>query len=517
MSLPKEPRQLMINLMYLVLTAMLALNVSSEILHAFKTINQSITSSNSSIEDKNSKIYDSFQAQEDDPVTHDRIKPFNDKAKEIKSASESMIEYLANWKERIIQQAGGYEIHEGKKEIKNESDIDASTLLLVEKKGGDSVKAKIVELREKLLSVVNPSNREALAKQIPLNVLEPEKTDNNPTSDWSVGNFQSMPTMAAVTLFTKFQNDVRNSEALVLNQLNMEAGDLVVKFDEIAAIAVPKNSYALVGQKIEANILLAAYNKAKNPSVTSNTGRVVKVENGVASWETTAAGVGQQTVKGQVTLDLGGRMITKDYTFQYMVGSTGASIQLDKMNVFYIGVPNPITVSAAGYSVEDISVNIAGADVKQTDKGKYEVMVSQPGKVMANILAKTPAGPKQVGGMEVRVKNIPDPVAEVAGKTGGSLSAAIFRAQLGIPAALKGFDFDAKFVVTSYDFSYLPKRGEYQGPFTVSSALFNKDPRVATYQQNNAKAGDRIFIENIKAIGPDKRTRTLNTIVLTLN
>src|SRR5262249_34032313 len=144
----------------------------------------------------------------------------------------------------------------------------------------------------------------------------------------------------------KFQNDARNSEAMVINQLMKEAGDVQVKFDEIAAIAVPKNSYALTGQKVEASIMLAAYNKAVNPNVSPNTGRVTKVENGVASWETTAGGVGMQTVRGKVSMNLGSRVEEREFEFKYMVGSTGASVQLDKMNVFYIGVPNPITISA---------------------------------------------------------------------------------------------------------------------------------------------------------------------------
>ncbi len=506
----------MINLMYLVLTAMLALNVSSEILHAFKTINQSISASNASIEDKNTKLYQSFEEQENQTGQRERVKPYNDKAKQVRAAAQEMYVYLENWKNRIIAQAGGYDDPE-KTQIKREDDIDATTLLLVEKKGGDSVKQKIIETRDLMLSMVNPSVRDAFAKQLPLGIIEPEKSDNNPNADWKVGYFQSMPVMAAVTLFSKFQNDVRNSEAQIINQLANEAGDIQVKFDEIAAIAVPKNSYALAGQKVEAQIMLAAYNKAVNPTVTASSGRVTSVQNGVASWETVASGVGLQTVRGQVSLNMGGRVETRDYTFQYMVGSTGASIQLDKMNVFYIGVENPITVSAAGYSIEDISVSIPGAELKPTGKGTYNVSVTKPGKVEAAIIAKTPTGPKQVGGMEVRVKTIPDPVAKVAGKTGGFLSSAVFRAQSGIPAVLENFDFEARFIVTSFEFSYLPKRGEYQGPFTVNSALFNANPTVSKYQTTQAKIGDKVFIENIKARGPDGRTRTLNNIVLTLN
>ena len=232
MSLPKEPRQLMINLMYLVLTAMLALNVSSEILHAFKTINQSINSSNVSIKDKNDKLYQAFDEQQAQTGQEARVKPYNDKAKQVRAAAQEMVDYLENWKTRIIEQAGGYDDPD-KKVIKREDDIDATTFLLVEKKGGDSVKQKILQTRDLMLNVVSPNVKEAFAKQLPLVIVEPEKSDNNPTADWKVGYFQSMPVMAAVTLLSKFQNDVRNSEAQIINQLANEAGSEQVKFDEI--------------------------------------------------------------------------------------------------------------------------------------------------------------------------------------------------------------------------------------------------------------------------------------------
>lgn len=513
MSLPKEPRQLMINLMYLVLTAMLALNVSSEILHAFKTINQSISASNASIEDKNGKLYKSLDEQEHQTGQEARVKPFNDKAKQVRAAAEDMIKYLNDWKEKIIAESGG---REDNGEIKREDNIDASTLLLVERKGGDELKKRLIGLRDAMLAVVNPSMKDQISNELPIKVSDPQRTDNNPQGDWSTGYFHNMPTMAVITLLSKFQNDVRNSEALVLNQLAKEAGDVQVKFDEIQAIAVPKTSYALAGQKIEASIMLAAYNKAVNPQVTSSSGRVTKVENGVATWEVAAGGVGLQTVRGQVTLDMGGRTETRSYEFQYMVGSTGASIQLDKMNVFYIGVPNPITVTAAGYSLEDVSVNIPGATVTPgAAKGQFTVTVDKPGKIMAAINAKEANGTKQVGSMEVRVKFIPDPVAKVGGKIGGALPANQFKVQRGIVASLDNFDFDARFVVTSYQFSMLPKRGELIGPFQVNSPLFDNNKQVAD-AINRAKPGDRIYLEEIRGIGPDKRSRALNPISLLL-
>ncbi len=518
MSLPKEPRQLMINLMYLVLTAMLALNVSSEILHAFEVINQSITSSNSSIQDKNQEIYEAFQSKEDDPVQRDRIKQYNDKAKIAKSKSEAMIATLEEWKKSIIEEAGGY-TDDG--EIKSKDNIDASTRLLVEKKGGDELKAKLEQLRSDFLTLVNPKYKAAISKDLPLKIVEPEKNDNNPQGDWATGYFYNMPTMAVVTLMSKFQNDVRNSEALILNQLAAEAGEEVIKFDAFEAIAVPTTSYALEGQKIEAKILLAAYNKSLDPTIqiTGGGGSIKEIKEGVGQYEATASGVGLKTVKGRVSVDLGGRVEERDFEFKYMVGSTGASIQLDKMNVFYIGVPNPITVSAAGYSLQDISVNIPGADVtadKDAGLGHYVVRVSKPGEVDANIIAKkTDGGTEKAGGMKVRVKFIPDPVAKVAGKTGGAIPANVFKAQRGILADLEGFDFDARFVVQSYQLSLLPKRGELIGPFEVQSAYLDKDNRVSDVIKR-ARPGDRVYIEDIRAKGPDGRTRALTSITLLL-
>lgn len=512
MSLPKEPRQLMINLMYLVLTAMLALNVSSEILHAFKTINQSISASNKSISDKNEKMYQDFQDNENMEGQKERVKPFNDKAKAIKAAAADMIKYIDNWKEKVIAESGGYE--DG--EIKRQDNIDASTMLLVEKKGGDSLKAKLKEFREYLLNSVSPDAKESMSNQLSIKVDNPEKTDNNPQGDWSTAYFYNMPTMAVVTLLSKFQNDVRNSEALVVNQLFSEAASRQVKFDAFKALAVPKTSYALVGQKVEAQILLAAYNKAANPDVTRSAGNITKVEDGVAYWETTASGIGLQTVRGQVTIDMGGRKMTQPYEFQYMVGSTGASMQLDKMNVFYIGVDNPVTVSAAGYSLEDVSISIPGATITPgATKGQYTVRVSSPGKVMTDINAKTPTGTKRVGGMEVRVKFIPDPVARVGGKSGGGILTNVFKQQIGVVAALDGFDFDARFRVTAFDFSALPKRGELIGPYHVNGATFGSTKQVEEAIKR-LKPGDKVFIEEIRGVGPDGRSRALNTITLTL-
>lgn len=521
MSIPKEPRQIMINLMYLVLTAMLALNVSNEILNAFKIINNSIGKSNESIMGKNNEILMSLQGNEDMPGHKERVKPFNDKAKDLHAKAQEVYDYLENWKLKIAAEADHIPVEKVKIDsIKAEDNIDASTRLLVENKGGEEIKKKLEDLKEYMLSKVGDTAiLAAYRKDFPLRVIEPPKNEDNPSGDWSFGTFHNVPTLAAITLFAKMQNDIRNSESLVLSELSREAEAIPLKFDAIAAVAVPKTSYVMKGAPVEANIMFAAYNTSANPVITGS-GGAIKVEKGVGVWKGTANGVGLQTVRGNLTVNLGDRTVTQPWSFQYMVGSAGASVQLDKMNVFYIGVDNPITVTAAGYSLEDVSINIPGANVAKTGNGKYNVNVTANtgAKTTAVITAKTAKGSEEVGRMDIRIKRIPDPVAEVAGKSGSFfLPANVFRAQLGVAAVLKGFDFDAKFVVTSFEFAYAPKRGEYTPMGTVNGPKFEAMTAVNNYVKTQAKIGDKIFIDNIKAIGPDKVSRSLGTIIITLN
>lgn len=506
--------------MYLVLTALLALNVSSEILAAFRTINKSIGRSNESITRKNGDKYAIFEESMGIPSERAKVEPYYKTAMEVKAESEGLIAYLENWKRRLIVQSGGWRDSVNfPGEIANESDLHASTDLLVEKnKGGDSIKNRLLEYRVKLLSSLGMDTSSPLAKQLPLKIENVKPSDANPKGEWAAGNFYNMPVIATVTLMSKFQNDIKNSEAMIIDQLFEKIHEKDVKFDGFKAIAVPKNSYLLAGQKVEAEISLAAYKTTANPIVSSNVGRVTKTEQGIAYWENTVSGTGLQTVKGTVSIDMGGKQESKPFEFTYMVGTTGASMQLDKMNVFYIGVPNPVTISAAGYSMEDIELSIPDAEITKGDAlGKYDVKMKKQGKVIAVINARTKdQGLKQVGTQEIRVKMIPDPVAEVLGKSSSFMEASNrVKIAPGIVASMKGFDFDVKFQVVNYEFTYLQKRQDPIGPISVSGPLFSTNKQVSELM-NKCKPGDKIFLENIKARGPDGVTRTLGTIIITV-
>jgi gliding motility-associated protein GldM len=523
MSIPKEPRQIMINLMYLVLTAMLALNISAEILNAFKTINDSIQKSNTNIVGNNDNMYRSLDALEQTREQHDRVKPYNDKAKQVKAQADATVAYLYSLQQRMIKEGGGLN-KEG--HIEKEGDIDLATRFFVEgektsKSGGDELKNKLLGFRNFALNIIpNDTARKGLADQIPLNVVNPPKSENNPDGDWAHANFFHMPTVAAVTMFSKFINDVRNTENMVVQELMNESDVGIIKFDAIQAIAVPKTSYALTGQKVEAQIVLAAYNRTVNPTVSASSGRITKVENGVAYWESTASGAGPQKVHGTLSISFNGNVQSKAWDFQYVVGSEGGSLQLDKMNVFYVGLDNPVTISAAGYSMEDASLSIPGATVTSTGQlGHYMVRVTQPNTTLVGTVnAKTQAGAiKSLATLNIRVKSIPDPEAQIGGKHGGLMQAGAFKAQTGISAELKDFLFEGvRYQVVSYTMSMKPKKSpDVTTPITVPGAYFEANPQVKS-MIGTVRTGDKVFFDDIIAVGPDGKRRNLGTLTFTM-
>ena len=533
MSIPKEPRQIMINLMYLVLTALLALNVSNEILNAFKTLSSSINKSNEAIDQKTVELYNQIKDNEQKPGQAEKVRPFREKADMVVDSANKMVAFFNGWKRKIVMAAGGYDKGEKNKEDtvfpERMDNIDATTELLVEEKGGDEIAKRITQFRAFLLGVVNPADSGKLSPLMPLRVAPAPKTENNPKGDWNRGNFEHMPAIAALALFSKFQNDIRSSEGLIVKQLFEEAHLHDIKFDTTGAIAIPKTSYALAGDKIEASILIAAFNKHDKPVVNITQGGGTKKDavNGVVPWETVAQGTGLQTVKGNIVLHTENGDLKKDWTFDYVVGSTGASMQLYKMNVLYIGVPNPVTISAAGYAVEDVYLEFpANSGVTQDgSNGHFTLKATKTfnaaNPLMVDIYAKSkdPKGqPSKITTIPLRVKNIPDPIVVVNQQAGGNIKASLWRVQVAPLAWLKDFDFDAKFTIVSLQFSALPKSGEYIGPFTINSntgVRFSDNPDVNKYM-SRAKPGDKIFLEAIKAKGPDGLVRPLTSVVFTL-
>lgn len=516
MSIPKEPRALMIQLMYLVLTAMLALNITKEVLDAFSTINTSIENSNIGIKEKNDLTYRAFDHIADkNPDLKAKKEKLYPLALQIKAESEKTIAYLEDWKQKIVKEGGGWIKENGVDKVKVMDDIDIPSRMFVEDKNGQKVRSQLEEYVNKIIAIGGAPDEASLRKRLPIQFPATPKTDNNPSGDWTFGTFHNIPVIAAITLFSKWQSDVRNSESLLIEHLMGQVGEdtfdpEVFKLDGMMAVAVPNISYALEGDEITANITMAAYNKNAQPTISSNRG-AVPVKDGVGTLKFRASGTGTQTVKGTITVPTKGTKVeTRPWEFTYTVGTSGASLQLDKMNVMYVGVPNPVTISASGYNLGDVSWDMPGAKITSTGPGKYDVTLDKPNYqgVQYVVRAKNKAGGTvEVSKGTIRVKTIPSPIIKVGTIAGsGSMSTGELRAQTGIAAELENFDFKYNYQVTNYNLLVIAKGSDKMKSAVGTGTYFSKNPAVED-MINAAKPGDRLLFQDIRVVGSNGDAR----------
>jgi len=493
MAIPKEPRQLMITIMYLVLTALLALNVSAEIFNAFKLVNKGLEKSNEVLDRQNSRIPDQVkQLALKDP---EKYGDYAEKVDEIVATGEEFVSYVEGiWKE-LIDEAGGYK--EGTKTIKNKKDKDGTTRLLVDKGKGEELKGKIQEARDKFLSLVDSADRSAFESKVALEIDDESWREAKKKESWADFNFRQMPIGAVQPILTKFINDAKATESAVLNHYLEKVGGTDVIFDKFEVVSAPEKSYIVKGDTYSSKIFLgAASDNVDELSVRVN-GSSLQVENGVAEYSVGASSTGIKTYTATISFKnpVTGEETEVERQFEYEVGERSVSVSADKMNVFYIGVDNPVTISAAGVSSNQLKVT-TGAGIKITEKGgsSYNVTASKPGKSSINVSGGgLPATTK-----EFRVKRIPDPVPKLSGERGGGIANGIFRAQLGLIADLEDFDFEARCDILGFNLVRVAKR---QDPQTVTNGggRFND---AAQNLVNAATPGDRFFFEDIKAKCP---------------
>jgi gliding motility-associated protein GldM len=542
MSLPKEPRQLMINLMYLVLTALLAMNVSSEILNAFKIVDNSLVQSSSNLDEKNKASLKEYDEKMQDPEVLEnpkKIKKMNDFRPFVLQASEKskqITTLLESYKQMIITRAGGLNPKTGL--LERPEDLDAATAIMIEiDKKGPEMKSKLEAFKKEMGALIPTAGddistmkdrNEYVEKLFPINfdVIESEE---NVAKDWSYGNFHMVPAVGAVTILDKYINDVKSTESMVIDNLwalaTGETRNMKIPLPDYALLVSSPNSYLLPGEKYTAQIMLGAYNKTANALSIRVNGSNIAVKDGIATYTATAGGKGEQTinVSGSFT-DPNDNNIVRNFTQKatYYVGEAQATISLDKMNVFYIGVDNPITFSASGIPAGSLTYTSEGCTLTKAE-GVNKFMVRPTGapgsKATITLSGKIGDGTsKAFGTYEYRVKRIPDPYPVIAGSRGGPICAGPLGAQVAIFAKLDNFDFDAKYEVVSYDVLYQPKRKE---PVEASSRNMylngpNAVPQIKEMMQA-LRPGDRIYFENIKAKGPDGTIRSIGSVNFVIN
>jgi gliding motility-associated protein GldM len=508
--------------MYLVLTALLALNVSAEILNAFKTVNNSIKTANGVIDAKNNSSYKSFDELAKDPKTADKARIWQPAAMEAQKVASDMDKYINDLK-NLLEKESGENIENGVKEM-NPSNLDAPSRIFDTQGKGEELYSKLKAFKTNILNVLNPDKfpdpiikkavadkRAELEKTLPLDLSIPKSQSGNSEQSFGTAYFHMTPSIAAMTILSKFQNDVKNSEAEVVDYCLSQVGSVKVVFDEFAPLIGTNSTYLMPGQELEVSAGIGAFSKGAKPTVIINGANQPLTADGMAMYKTTVSGAGEKSVDVKINyVKPDGSTATLNKTIKYTVGiPSGASAFLEKMNVMYTGVENPVLISAGSAGAEKMSVSFtggggstrAGGDryiFKPTNVGPAELKITVEGKTTA---------------IPIRVKNLPDPIALVGGKKGGPIASADFKAQGGLIARLLDSDFDAPFQVVSY------KVGANGGSIPVYREVPNDGARWgggATSLINQAGPGSSIFFDQIRVKGPDGKVRELPGIYFNL-
>jgi len=518
MSIPKEPRQLMINLMYLVLTALLALNISAEVMNAFFTLNTGIANSNKIVDSNNNNIQANIIKQADANKKDVNLK-YKASAEQMLSELKEFSSYIDGIKATIFTAAGGPS-KEDPERPKMMKDKDITTRLLVydnaKKKDGEGVELakRITDFRTKLIAY-SENNPDAV-KSISLDLEKiPAGSDKK---NWADFKFRQMPVAAVFPMLTKIQADAKTSATSVLTYINTKVSGEEMKFDNFKVAIAPKTGYVVKGEKFEADVYLAAYssNPGQGVSIAVN-GRGLPMKDGVAKYSAIPGGTGKQTVKATATIKnpLTGEVKSVQGSFDYEVGERSVAVSADKMNVFYIGVDNPVSVSAAGVNSNKLVVGISGGgggSISKSSSSNYVIKVTRPTTkdeycyITANADGLSDKKP-------FRVKRIPDPSARLSTKQGGGMGNGEFKAQVGLGAFLDGFDFDAKCNIVGYTLVRVAKRQDAVRENNEGGRYNGKCRGLVDL----AKPGDTYFFEDVKAKCPgDMAARPINSLVFTI-
>lgn len=506
MALPREPRQKMINMMYLVLTALLALNVSSEILNAFKTVNKSLENTNATVNKSTETILASLQEKTTEPATAEKATIWLAKAKDVQGLSKSLFQKIQEYKDRILREAGG-DPNNAEKKFK-EDNLDIATRIMIEKGEGKKLLAALGDYKKSILGL-DPSIDSAFKETLPISLEKPEsKTKAGKT--WEGAYFHMVPTVAALTILSKFQNDIKTTENRVVQFCHNKVGEVKVRFDTYAAIVGQNSNYLMPGQELEITAGVGAFSKAAAPTITINGSNYQIGAEGTASAKMPGGGIGNHTVPVKITYtDQEGKQQVIEKTIEYKVGQANASIALDKMNVLYIGVDNPVSVAASGGGDDKIQFSIAGGGGTYTKvgAGKYIVRV---GSVTDDCKITVSVDGKVAGVSQFRVRTIPRPIAIVgAYESGSNVPAGAFKAQAGVGAGIKDFPFELSYKVVSFTVSADNDEGYIDEAPCQGNTWSNEARRIL----NNLKAGRTITVDEIYAVGQDGRRQKLPSLV----
>ena len=446
-----SPRQKMVNLMYLVFIAMLALNMSKEVLSAFGLMNEKFDAANLSAESMNASMLQALDKKAGEDAHF--IQAASD-AKKVAEISKEFYEYIGTLKADATE---GVELDEETGKLPYEA-MDKGPTIDEGWFEGDGYSSKGKEIVEHFSKYVKDM-KTAIGNNSKLKGVIDEISSKFSTADVKDGegvtkmyldyHFKGFPAIASLTKLTSFQNDVKKAEAdiysILLGKAAVEASSMK---NFTALVVLDKNAY-YQGEKVTGKVVLGKYDANTKPTSFQGPG---KLENGQAKISLTAGGVGEQKINGKFTFVQDGETIPLAFEGKYVVvpRPNSATISADKMNVVYRGVSNPMSISFAGVSADKVSAS--GPGLKSVGGGKYVMNPGAGNEAVISVTGTLPDGSKVTDQKKFRIKGIPGPVGTIRGEMGVVKGPKSSLEISTVGAKLVDFDFEVGLDVVGFNF-----------------------------------------------------------------
>ena len=506
---PVSPRQKMINLMYVILMALLALNVSSEVLNGFSIVEESLNRTTGNSTRQNLAIYDDFAQQM--KANPQKVKEWYEKAQQVRQMSDSLFNLADELKRAIVVEADGKDGDVA--DIQNKEDLEAANQVMLSPgtgRGGLLFDA-INSYRQRMLRMVtDEKQRQLIADNL---TTEIPKNAQSMGKNWQEYMFESMPAAAAVTLLSKLQSDVRYAEGEVLHTLvsNIDVKDIRVNL--LDAFVIPESKTVVRGDRFSARIVMAAVDTTQVPDIYIGNQKV-DLTNGI--YETLCNRTGDFTLAGYMeTVNGNGDHIRREFSQQYTVVDPSATVSADLMNMLYAGYNNPISISVPGVPLSKVQATMTNGALQSVAPGKY---IARPAKVgqdaTITVISTNTGRPQQMGQYTFRVRKLPDPTPYITIKDehgtptrykGGGLAKAQLMVSDGIGAAIDDGILDIAFRVQNFETVFFDNMGNAV-PMVSDGATFSARQKD-TFRR--LARNRRFYISRVTVVGPDGLTRTL--------
>lgn len=496
--------------MYLVLTAMLALNVSADIINGYAAVDDSLHSTMKMISNDNQWYFDRLNEAMKDTSRLAKVQLSYDRSIMVREKSDSLFNFIQTMKDDMVRMADG----EAKpnatvRQMNKKDDTNIPHQYGLNEGHGAKLKTLISEYNEFLAEMVDHDNSTNIIDGLnaTFDVSDSKNADGANVS-WEASLFHEMPVCASLTMLTKLQNDIRTSEHTVLDWLFdlMDASDLRV--NKMSAYVIPKSDYVIAGGKYSARIIMAAIDSTKTPDYFVN-GQQIK--DGI--YEVLANGVGEHKYKGFITYSNNGAVDTLSFESSYIVGEPTVTISNTEMNIMYRGFDNKFNISVPGVPNEKLKVDVQGASCSR----QGGLWIIKPGdaskQVVVTVRAELDGKSQSMGSQTYRVKALPNPgaffVAGGKSYSEGSVPKKQLTAADSYVEASYGEDgiLDLPFQIVSFTLA------------AGNKLMESKSGKLTSEQINYIKgmrSGEMLSIMSVRAKGPDGKIKPLNAIPLTI-